>query len=62
MLAIELKNETNSMFSQDVAVKILMEQDFHPERFREFMREVSWIVLMLFDFVILPPSQNICSC
>jgi len=32
--------ETNSIFSQDVAVKILMEQDFHPERFREFMREV----------------------
>jgi hypothetical protein len=25
---------------QDVAVKILMEQDFHPERFGEFMREV----------------------
>ena len=25
---------------QDVAVKILMEQDFHAERFKEFLREV----------------------
>ncbi|KAK9127647.1 hypothetical protein Syun_016444 [Stephania yunnanensis] len=25
----------------DVAVKILMEQDFHPERFKEFLREVA---------------------
>lgn len=25
---------------QEVAVKILMEQDFHPERFKEFLREV----------------------
>lgn len=25
---------------QDVAVKILMEQDFHAERFQEFLREV----------------------
>jgi hypothetical protein len=26
--------------TQDVAVKILMEQDFHPERLKEFLREV----------------------
>lgn len=26
---------------QDVAVKILMEQDVHDERLKEFMREVS---------------------
>lgn len=25
---------------QDVAVKILIEQDFHPDRVKEFMREV----------------------
>lgn len=25
---------------QDVAVKVLMEQDFHAERFNEFLREV----------------------
>jgi len=30
---------------QDVAVKILMEQDFHAERFKEFMREVCLKVL-----------------
>lgn len=27
-------------YFQDVAVKILMEQDFHAERFKEFLREV----------------------
>lgn len=41
-----------SLNFQDVAVKILMEQDFHAERFKEFLREVSvgqlscrWIIL-----------------
>jgi hypothetical protein len=30
----------NSVLLQDVAVKILMEQDYHLDRFKEFMREV----------------------
>lgn len=33
---------------QDVAVKILMEQDFHAERFKEFLREVYLKVLTMF--------------
>jgi hypothetical protein len=33
---------------QDVAVKILIEQDFHPERVKEFMREVFINVLIVF--------------
>lgn len=31
---------------QEVAVKILMDQDFHPERIREFLREVSIIFFL----------------
>jgi 1,2-phenylacetyl-CoA epoxidase catalytic subunit len=38
--AFEPNTAMNSVLLQDVAVKILMEQDYHLDRFREFMREV----------------------
>lgn len=31
---------TSNPTFQEVAVKILMEQDFHAERYKEFLREV----------------------
>lgn len=46
-----------SLNFQDVAVKILMEQDFHAERFKEFLREVCvvqhscWIILKVDNIV-----------
>lgn len=52
--------------SQDVAVKILMEQDFHPERFREFMREVAIMkslrhpnIVLFMGAVTEPPNLSI---
>ena len=35
---------TRDRIFQDVAVKILMEQDFHAERFKEFLREVYMLI------------------
>ncbi|CAD6225707.1 unnamed protein product [Miscanthus lutarioriparius] len=50
----------------DVAVKILMEQDFHPERFREFMREVAIMkslrhpnIVLFMGAVTEPPNLSI---
>uniref|UniRef100_A0A7N0UBW3 non-specific serine/threonine protein kinase n=1 Tax=Kalanchoe fedtschenkoi TaxID=63787 RepID=A0A7N0UBW3_KALFE len=50
----------------DVAVKILMEQDFHPERFKEFLREVSIMkrlrhpnIVLLMGAVTQPPNLSI---
>ncbi|KAK3132638.1 hypothetical protein QOZ80_6AG0525500 [Eleusine coracana subsp. coracana] len=50
----------------DVAVKILMEQDFHPERFREFMREVAIMkslrhpnIVLFMGAVTEPPKLSI---
>ncbi|KAL6601535.1 hypothetical protein ACP70R_044755 [Stipagrostis hirtigluma subsp. patula] len=56
----------NSILLQDVAVKILMEQDFHPERFREFMREVAIMkslrhpnIVLFMGAVTEPPNLSI---
>ncbi|XP_073223308.1 serine/threonine-protein kinase CTR1 isoform X1 [Cicer arietinum] len=50
----------------DVAVKILMEQDFHAERFKEFMREVAIMkylrhpnIVLLMGAVTQPPNLSI---
>ncbi|KAL6634241.1 hypothetical protein ACP70R_026912 [Stipagrostis hirtigluma subsp. patula] len=50
----------------DVAVKILMEQDFHPERLREFLREVAIMkslrhpnIVLLMGAVTQPPNLSI---
>ncbi|KAJ1288982.1 hypothetical protein BS78_02G130700 [Paspalum vaginatum] len=50
----------------DVAVKILMEQDFHPEHFREFMREVAIMkslrhpnIVLFMGAVTEPPNLSI---
>uniref|UniRef100_A0A0D3HA62 non-specific serine/threonine protein kinase n=1 Tax=Oryza barthii TaxID=65489 RepID=A0A0D3HA62_9ORYZ len=50
----------------DVAVKILMEQDFHPDRFREFMREVAIMkslrhpnIVLFMGAVTEPPNLSI---
>ncbi|CAM8913631.1 unnamed protein product [Rhodiola kirilowii] len=50
----------------DVAVKILMEQDIHPERFKEFLREVSIMkrlrhpnIVLLMGAVTQPPHLSI---
>lgn len=40
VLDFHVLNLTNLDTFQEVAVKILMEQDFHGERFKEFLREV----------------------
>lgn len=45
-----------SYIFQEVAVKILMDQDFHPERIKEFLREVS-IVFFLDE--LAPKLRNI---
>ncbi|XP_074276817.1 serine/threonine-protein kinase CTR1-like [Silene latifolia] len=39
--------------SEEVAVKILMEQDFHPERCREFLREVAIMRRLLHPNIVL---------
>lgn len=39
--ALKILNLARDHIFQDVAVKILMEQDFHAERFKEFLREVN---------------------
>ncbi|GJM85147.1 hypothetical protein PR202_ga01572 [Eleusine coracana subsp. coracana] len=51
---------------QDVAVKILMEQDFHPERLKEFLREVAIMkslrhpnIVLLMGAVTQPPNLSI---
>ncbi|CAN6278710.1 unnamed protein product [Urochloa humidicola] len=50
----------------DVAVKILMEQDFHPERLKEFLREVAIMrslrhpnIVLLMGAVTQPPNLSI---
>ncbi|XP_050227379.1 serine/threonine-protein kinase CTR1 [Mercurialis annua] len=50
----------------DVAVKILMEQDFHAERFKEFLREVSIMkrlrhpnIVLFMGAVTQPPNLSI---
>ncbi|KAK9290619.1 hypothetical protein L1049_008791 [Liquidambar formosana] len=50
----------------DVAVKILMEQDFHPERFKEFLREVAIMkrlrhpnIVLFMGAVTQPPNLSI---
>ncbi|XP_057422709.1 serine/threonine-protein kinase CTR1-like isoform X2 [Lotus japonicus] len=50
----------------DVAVKILMEQDFHAERFKEFLREVAIMkhlrhpnIVLLMGAVTQPPNLSI---
>ncbi|WOL03471.1 serine/threonine-protein kinase CTR1 [Canna indica] len=50
----------------DVAVKILMEQDFHPERLREFLREVAIMkslrhpnIVLFMGAVTEPPKLSI---
>ncbi|KAL5206028.1 hypothetical protein ABZP36_034237 [Zizania latifolia] len=50
----------------DVAVKILMEQDFHPDHFREFMREVAIMkslrhpnIVLFMGAVTEPPNLSI---
>ncbi|KAH6798859.1 Protein kinase superfamily protein [Perilla frutescens var. frutescens] len=50
----------------DVAVKILMEQDFHAERFKEFLREVAIMkrlrhpnIVLLMGAVTEPPNLSI---
>ncbi|XP_055807072.1 serine/threonine-protein kinase CTR1-like isoform X2 [Solanum dulcamara] len=50
----------------DVAVKILMEQDFHAERFKEFLREVAIMkrlrhpnIVLFMGAVIQPPNLSI---
>ncbi|GJN21200.1 hypothetical protein PR202_gb08657 [Eleusine coracana subsp. coracana] len=50
----------------DVAVKILMEQDFHPERLKEFLREVAIMkslrhpnIVLLMGAVAQPPNLSI---
>ncbi|KAG0457801.1 hypothetical protein HPP92_022958 [Vanilla planifolia] len=50
----------------EVAVKVLMDQDIHPERFREFMREVSIMkslrhpnIVLFMGAVIQPPHLSI---
>ncbi|KAM6592955.1 hypothetical protein CsatA_000658 [Cannabis sativa] len=50
----------------DVAVKILMEQDFHPERFNEFLREVAIMkhlrhpnIVLFMGAVTQPPNLSI---
>ncbi|OAY64383.1 Serine/threonine-protein kinase CTR1 [Ananas comosus] len=50
----------------DVAVKILMEQDFHPERLNEFLREVAIMkslrhpnIVLLMGAVTQPPNLSI---
>ncbi|KAF7818741.1 serine/threonine-protein kinase CTR1 [Senna tora] len=50
----------------DVAVKILMEQDFHAERFKEFMREVAIMkrlrhpnIVLFMGAVTQPPNLSI---
>ncbi|KAL0344752.1 UNVERIFIED_CONTAM: Serine/threonine-protein kinase CTR1 [Sesamum radiatum] len=51
---------------QDVAVKILMEQDFHAEQFKEFLREVAIMkrlrhpnIVLLMGAVMEPPKLSI---
>ncbi|GFP88128.1 serine/threonine-protein kinase ctr1 [Phtheirospermum japonicum] len=51
---------------QDVAVKILMEQDFHGERFKEFLREVAIMkrlrhpnIVLFMGAVTEPPNLSI---
>lgn len=50
----------------EVAVKILMEQDFHPEKFKEFLREVSIMkslrhpnIVLFMGAVTQPPQLSI---
>ncbi|CAD6342472.1 unnamed protein product [Miscanthus lutarioriparius] len=50
----------------DVAVKILMEQDFHPERLKEFLREVAIMrslrhpnIVLLMGAVTQPPNLSV---
>ncbi|XP_019179574.1 PREDICTED: serine/threonine-protein kinase CTR1-like [Ipomoea nil] len=50
----------------DVAVKILMEQDFHPERYHEFLREVAIMkrlrhpnIVLFMGAVTQPPNLSI---
>nr|GLL35839.1 serine/threonine-protein kinase CTR1-like isoform X2 [Ipomoea trifida] len=50
----------------DVAVKILMEQDFHPERLQEFLREVAIMrpirhpnIVLFMGVVTQPPNLSI---
>ncbi|XP_039120055.1 serine/threonine-protein kinase CTR1 [Dioscorea cayenensis subsp. rotundata] len=50
----------------EVAVKILMEQDFHPERFKEFLREVGIMkslrhpnIVLFMGAVTQPPNLSI---
>ncbi|XP_065855214.1 serine/threonine-protein kinase CTR1 [Euphorbia lathyris] len=50
----------------DVAVKILMEQDFHAERFKEFVREVAIMkrlrhpnIVLFMGAVVQPPNLSI---
>ncbi|RVW48206.1 Serine/threonine-protein kinase CTR1 [Vitis vinifera] len=51
---------------EDVAVKVLMEQDFHAERFKEFLREVSIMkrlrhpnIVLFMGAVTQPPNLSI---
>ncbi|KAL0333442.1 UNVERIFIED_CONTAM: Serine/threonine-protein kinase CTR1 [Sesamum angustifolium] len=55
-----------SLLFKDVAVKILMEQDFHAEQFKEFLREVAIMkrlrhpnIVLLMGAVMEPPRLSI---
>ncbi|AQK71420.1 Serine/threonine-protein kinase CTR1 [Zea mays] len=59
-------NGSGYFLTQDVAVKILMEQDFHPERLKEFLREVAIMrslrhpnIVLLMGAVTQPPNLSI---